>query len=328
MFSSCVTIPSFEKPIDSIPCRKDKSLFQVGKAQFSNGSATEDIVTVKPQILNESVSDYFALFEGHRNGYTASRSASMLLHEYLRNELKDAEPCEDMRQSFENAYLKTDNHLKAVSVDRGTSAVALLLRKHDDTIRLHFSNVGCSRAILCRGNTALCLTQDHTISNPDEKSRLEQCNAHMQTSNRIRQLIPSTCAIGDHLLKSWVTSRPHYAEYDLTQQDSFIVCMTRNMSGVISDDEVLALSAACSAQDLSDRLVSEAVARGARGSLAALCVRLDWDALGGGSDSGSLKQGGRRSLRNLKHSSSWSGSAMTRRISHLWSSSRRHGSLR
>ena len=304
MFWSCISqvpIDDDSSPIDA--SFEDGSLFQVGQTHYLNGSPAQNATTTKMPFLNEQSSGFFALFEGHRNGYTASHTTSALLHDFLQKEILLSEGSSlDMRRCFESAYSKADNHIKTVAADRGTSATGWVIRKHENKLRLYFSKVGCSRALLCRGSTAVCLTEDHTLSNEEEKRRLEACKAYANSCSGVRQLVPTTRAIGDHLLKGWVSSRPHYKECDLSSEDTFIVCTTQNISQVISDEEILAFAAVDSAQGLADRLVSEAADRGAQGCLSALAVRLDWGADGsrraGRGSGGSWRSLGRRSHRS------------------------------
>ena len=317
MFWSCFPTPSLGGKITNTDQREEQDFpFEVGKNQCLNGSPPEDAITVKSPFLFENSAGYFALFEGHLNGDIISRAASVLLHEFLQKEILARGPAPDMKHCFEIAYHKTDSLLNSIASDRGASTTAWVVRRHDNKTHLHFSNVGCSRTILCRGSTAVCLSEEHTTSNQGERSRLDNCTAYTNSSERIRELIPVTRAIGDHLLKGWVISRPFYTECELSVDDSFIVCITRNISEFISDEEIVAFSAGQRAQDLSDRLVCEAAKRGARGSLSALAVRLEWDAdiscQSGSALSGSSRQSnGWWSLRSFD-TSSRSGSVMTR----------------
>ena len=94
-------------------------------------------------------------------------------------------------------------------------------------------------------------------------------------------MLRSSCfggrALGDHLLKDWVISTPHYFACDLTPDDSLVVCTTSSISDVLSDQDIadIALAAGAGAKAASDALLEEAVQRGARGALAVLAVRLD-----------------------------------------------------
>ena len=316
MLWSCIAKPNIEDDLSRTDATlEDERLFEVGQTHYFNGYAPENAIKVKVPFLSECQAGYFALFEGHRNGYVVSHTVSNLLHDFLQKEiLLDESSGLDIRLCFESAYSKADDRVKTIAADRGTSAAAWIIRKCENKLRLHFSNVGGSRAVLCRGTTTVRLTDEHVPSNVDERRRLESTSAYANSCSGVRQLVPTTRAIGDHLLKGWVISRPHYSTYDLSPEDTFIVCMTSNISQLINDEEVLALSAGESAQGLSDCLVAEAADRGAQGCLSALVVRLDWhaDSSRGSrlSRGGSWRSLGRQSLRSSA-SSSRSSSVMT-----------------
>ena len=245
MFWKCFS-PSFDDASDYLEDADQEPFFQHACTHDLNNAQTENTSSVKAPFMNEKSTAFFGLFEGHRNGYIASQTASVSFPEYLRKELlahqSSLDLTLDLKKCFINAYAQVDDHLKTIAYDRGTSATAWLIRKSGNQMRLHMSNVGCSRAVLCRGSEAVVLTQHHSESTGEEQSRLAACKAYTKSSPRVRQLLPSTRALGDHLLKDWVISTPHYTETDLTPDDSCIVCMTKNISDLISDEEVVELS--------------------------------------------------------------------------------------
>jgi serine/threonine protein phosphatase PrpC len=292
------------------PCATQASSapgFEASISHCVNGGVAENACTVKMPFLDEASNGFFALFEGHRNGLVASRTSSLHLPQFLRQEILTSPniSSHDMRECFENAFAKTDEYLKTIAVDRGTSATACLVRKQDNVRRLHVSNVGNTRAVLCRGATAIRLTEEHTAESEAERGRLAACKAYTHSGRRLQQLLPSSRALGDHLLKDWVISTPHYFACDLTPDDSLVVCTTSSISSVLSDQDIadIALAAGAGAKAASDALLEEAVQRWARGALAVLAVRLDCEANGsrgdGSSHGGSWRSGGRsRSARS------------------------------
>jgi serine/threonine protein phosphatase PrpC len=237
---SCWTLQSahdsdrneFETPLS------DTRAFAVGLAHCRNNGIAENATSVKLSYLGEETTGFFAFFEGHRNGFDASRTASLHLHELLQAEINSHDSSTDLKDCFENAFQAMDDRLKTTAVDRGTSATTCLVRKHDDVLRLHVANVGNTRAVLCRGATAIRLTEDHNQTSEGEKARLDASKSYMRTSKRIRQLLPSSRALGDHLLKDWVISKPHYLTCELTPDDSFLILTTSKVTDVIADDDV------------------------------------------------------------------------------------------
>ncbi len=130
-----------------------------------------------------------------------------------------------------------DANLKPISYDRGTSASICLVRKSGDQTSLHFANVGDTRVILCRGGKAVRLTNDHTVADEREKNRLDSCRAYTKCNDKIRGLVRHTRALGDHVVKQWVISTPHYVEMELSPEDSFLLFVSRSLCAVIEDEE-------------------------------------------------------------------------------------------
>ena len=203
-----------------------------------NNSVLQDACSVKLPFLSTD-SCFFCLCEGHRNGLEVSQTVSSLLHEFLLKEIQARHSSFGMKSCFENAYKRMDEYLGDTARDRGTTVAAIMIRRHANSMRIYVSNVGRPQAILCRASNAIRITKQHTQTEDEEHCRLAACPAYTQTSPRIRQLVLSSRALGDHLFKDWVISTPHYAEFELNQHDSDVVVMTSNICEVLSDEEVL-----------------------------------------------------------------------------------------
>jgi protein phosphatase PTC1 len=214
--------------------------FKVGVSHDIDESVKEETCTVKIPFLNEDSAGYFGLFEGHRGGWAAASAASNYLHEILQSEIGTKKS--DFGKCFESAFEKLDARIKSISYDRGTSASVCLVRKGDDQSFLHFANVGDTRAILCRRGKAVRLTQDHTIADEKEKGRLEACRAYLKSNDKIRGLVRHTRALGDHVVKQWVISTPHYSEIELSPDDSFFLLVSHGLCAVMTDQEAVEIA--------------------------------------------------------------------------------------
>ena len=241
MLFSCIR-PSSQ--IESIPQNTPGiRCFQITVAHKMNlnNSVPQDACAVKLPFFSED-SCFFCLCEGHRNGLDVSQTVSSMLHEFLLKEIQSgtSDVSElDMQVCFENAYKRMDEYLGETAFDRGTTVVAIMIRKHVNRMRIYVSNVGRPQAILCRASRAIRLTKYHLQAGDDEQRRLVDCPSYTQTSPRIRQLVPSSRALGDQLFKDWVISTPHYAEFELNQYDSDVVVVTSNICPVLSDEDIL-----------------------------------------------------------------------------------------
>jgi serine/threonine protein phosphatase PrpC len=213
----------------------------IAQKQDPNGSIEQNACAVSVPFLNEASTCCFTLLEGHRSGLEVSRTAALHLHKFLEKEIQSNASGWNMKGCFENAYSSMDEALRPIAVDRGATAASCLIRKYDVQMYIHTANVGCTRAILCRGSKAICLTEDHSPLSIAEQHRLSECPSYTESSDRTHQLVRSTRALGDHLLKDWVISRPHYCSLELCPTDSAVICVTSSISLVLSDEEVAAI---------------------------------------------------------------------------------------
>lgn len=202
----------------------------------------EDNCTVHVPFLRSDSTGYFALFEGHRSGWTASRSASIHLHQFLQKEI-DASPGNlDMKKCMETAFRKMDEHLVPTAPDRGTSASICVIENHTDFCLLSFANVGETRAILSSSTKAIRLNRDHVCDDEEERMRLQKCPAYAKSDVRVRNLNRTSRALGDHLMKQWVISTPHCVEVLLTRGNDAILLLSRSVAAVIGDQEAADLA--------------------------------------------------------------------------------------
>lgn len=108
------------------------------------------------------------LFDGHGGAHTAEFAARELPRLLMR-ELGGGDPCSALTAAFHAC----DQEFIAVHRTRtrmGTTALAVL---YDWAAHaLHVANAGDTRAVLCRGDAAVRLTEDHKPDGEEEKARI------------------------------------------------------------------------------------------------------------------------------------------------------------
>ena len=114
-----------------------------------------------------------------------------------------------------------------------------MVREYSDRTILYFANIGDTRAILNRGGKALRLTKDHTVFDEDEKSRLAASSAYKKSHQQVKSLVRQTRSFGDHALKQWVISAPHFAELELSPGDSQILLISHKLCEMMEDQEMV-----------------------------------------------------------------------------------------
>ncbi|KAM0047384.1 putative protein-serine/threonine phosphatase [Helianthus debilis subsp. tardiflorus] len=103
------------------------------------------------------------------------------------------------------------------------------------------ANCGDSRAVLCRNGRAIPLSVDHKPDREDERARIEGCGGRIIFSNgsRVEGILAMSRAIGDRLLKQWVTSEP---EISITKREVGDECLILGSDGLW---DVLSSELAC-----------------------------------------------------------------------------------
>jgi serine/threonine protein phosphatase PrpC len=66
------------------------------------------------------------------------------------------------------------------------------------------------------------LTYDHKASDSSEAKRIIETNGFI-AYNRVNGILSVTRALGDHAMKEWVVSDPHYTEFEITNKDKFVI---------------------------------------------------------------------------------------------------------
>jgi len=144
-----------------------------------------------------------------------------------------------MSKIFEEVYEITDKQIHRQQIyQSGSTAVTCLLRKEGDKKMLHVGNVGDTRAVLCRNNTALRLTKDHKADDPDEAAMIKKRNGYIGRLKRVNGLLAVTRAFGDHLLKPPISVKPHFKSIEITSNDQFVVLACDGVWDVMKDEEV------------------------------------------------------------------------------------------
>ena len=328
----------------------DHDFYQVGLSSDWNESSPETAWSIHVPFLGDHSNGFFGLYQGDRNAWVVSRSAKCHLHKLLENEIISNGSSPNIRECFETAYAKMDAHLQSTGRDRGTSATTCMIRKHDNKLCLYVSNVGDTRAILCRLSETIRLTKDHIPSAEEERKRLAESQSFVNSSNNTRGLFRLSRALGSHLLKQWIISKPDYMELDLTQQDSMVILVSHGVSEVMSDVDTVKVAqgripaSGDIAQAMSDSVLEEAQRRGGKGNLVVMVIRLDWNFNGsrlrsrqsswwssskrsqGSSINGSQRSFSQSSSWGSRRSSGWSMSSGQSSVQSSGQSSRRSSS--
>lgn len=97
----------------------------------------------------------------------------------------------------------TNSKGEKISYRAGTTAVVALVTKD----RYYVANIGDSRAVLNRGDSAIALSTDHKPDSPHEKNRIQKAGGYVQ-QGRVNGALSLSRSFGDFEYKHFST-RPY-----------------------------------------------------------------------------------------------------------------------
>eukprot|EP00435_Cladocopium_sp_Y103_P071296 s22_g37.t1 len=134
----------------------------------------------------EELGVYFAVLDGHGGTQVADMAKEKLhknvLQQMRQRQVQPASRDEKIKTAIKEAFLQTDKEILALSERKkfelvGSTCVSVILHgnpKLGTALRLVVSNLGDSRAVLCRAGTAVPVSEDHKPTRMDEKKRIER----------------------------------------------------------------------------------------------------------------------------------------------------------
>lgn len=135
----------------------------------------------------------FGVLDGHGGGF-ASRFMAQSLHHGIRERLmRRMHPVKAIGLAHMRA--ECDYFDMFPNKDDGSTAVLVMLETRNG--RMWISNVGDSRAILCRNKRAFPLTKDQDAKNSKERARIKAANGDIDEDGYINDSVQPARALGD-----------------------------------------------------------------------------------------------------------------------------------
>lgn len=193
---------------------------------------------------------FFGVFDGH-GGSKAAQVVSDLLWERMRAKLIEELP--QMGTTMDNsdesgilqriireAFAETEDKVKeSCDKDVGSTAVCATLLGR----RLYVAWAGDSRCVLCRGEKAIRLTDDHKPEVPSEAERIRAAGGQVVQKNgqaRLNGDITVSRAFGDARHKSrGLTAEPEIRVELLQPEDYFFILASDGLWNSFSDDDAV-----------------------------------------------------------------------------------------
>jgi serine/threonine protein phosphatase PrpC len=192
--------------------------------------------------------NFFGVYDGH-GGKLVSKFLKDNMPKFFVSKFKKNLFVKDshMRKYISKVYNSlhdslTEEHPRAIVHCGSTACIGMQYLDTTGKNKLWISNVGDSRAIKCNGNNiAEQLSLDHKPNSLEEKKRIESLGGKIEFDGvdwRIKGLSLSR-AFGDLDCKPFVSYEPQIYNYDINQNDKFLVLACDGLWDVLSNQDVV-----------------------------------------------------------------------------------------
>jgi protein phosphatase 1L len=226
----------------------------------------------------------YGVFDGH-GGHQAADFCVDRLPNILSKE-KDFP--KNLQRALVSSFLKVDdefvNETRSSGSDDGTTAVVALIvdgnGNGNGNSTIFVANAGDSRALLIqRGGKFEPLSSDHKPNRPDETQRIKAAGGNIYFNGvwRVSGILAVSRAIGDRLLKPYVTARPEVTTWNVSKDDEILILATDGVWDVLTNENIASLIARLDPHDMqtaADMIASNAVAAGSTDNVTVIVIDL------------------------------------------------------
>lgn len=174
---------------------------------------------------------YAGVFDGH-NGVGAAAWCGEYFPHLLNEQYRQGESTVG---ALHNAFRVAHDSIQG---DSGTTATVVITQGHYVAV----AHVGDSRAVLCHGDSAVTLTEDHKLSWDPEYQRILEAQTTLGNKlilgKRVQGLM-LTRSIGDKSLTSAIIPDPVVHQFTRTEQDDFLIVASDGLWDVCSGQDVI-----------------------------------------------------------------------------------------
>lgn len=205
------------------------------------------IINLNNQLENINNINFFGVYDGH-GGREVSKFLKQNLSKYFTNKINTYDITNPtnfkkyIEKVFDHLQSKLELEFKNISYTIGSTALIIIMFKHNNDIYSYIANIGDCRSILCDAkNTPLQLTKDHKPNQPDEKKRIQKLGGKIYFDGydwRIGDLSVSR-SFGDIDSTPFVTHKPDIFKYKIKKNDKFIIIGCDGLWDVMTNKNVI-----------------------------------------------------------------------------------------
>ena len=173
--SSC----SIETNKDEYSSKYVRDRSTVGTNRVVSGCSCRNLRKGEDRVVVSSKENFYGIFDGH-NGNSVSEIAAQKMSSIAREEIlkEQKRPSPNYREAVRKSFFALNDLVAKNSKKGGSTAQIFVLidsSEHDASKPHGFcANAGDSRAVLCHNGRAVCVSEEHSASNPFEVERIKR----------------------------------------------------------------------------------------------------------------------------------------------------------
>lgn len=253
--------------------------FEQTDQNYPYKNSNEDFVYSKDSFINHNKKALFTLYDGHGGPeaveYVVKRFPNLLEKKLCEIEFDFDEKSDKIMNAIKNTYNDINKELRFVcSETSGTTASIVFI----DNSTIYSSNVGDSKIVLYnyKTNTSKILSEDHKISNVQEKNRISDLGGKI-IKGRVNGVLMVTRSLGDHIVSEHgVISEPYTEKIILNKkEDYYLIIASDGIWDVINEDSLNKFGFGnLSCKDIANKLIEESKILGSKDNISTIIIKL------------------------------------------------------
>jgi serine/threonine protein phosphatase PrpC len=215
--------------------------FSFGVAEMTGRRAQmQDEVLMECNFDGITGEHIFGIFDGH-GGTHCSRfvgaNFSPILQGCIRRNGR-SDPMNNLRETF----AELDNLCRRYDIPHGSCAVVCYFVGS----KVYCAGLGDSRAVLCRGGSkdsakAVLMADVLKPTDESERTRIQQLGGLVTENGRVAGVLGVSRALGDKIFQPFVSAVPLTKEFDLQDDDPFVIMGCDGVWDIFSDQQAVDL---------------------------------------------------------------------------------------
>lgn len=215
------------------------------------------------------------VYDGHAGSLAARMAADCLTRYFFRPHSRKGQssPFSFTPEALREAYIAADRRIVTSGTESGAAAATLYVRGQEFLA----ANAGDSRIVMGEGDGVIELTKDHKPDRPEEKERITALGGRVVALDvaRVQGSLAMSRALGDVLLKPFVTAEPRILEGAFGRANDLVVIACDGLWDAVTSDEAIAIARTAKDPQKAARLLREtALGRGSTDNITVVVLDL------------------------------------------------------